>query len=64
MLVRVQPQTVPLDREAEPADWRNSMSSLAAASHGACVLLVSRVVDEYLWDALVSNGEYDAYAGR
>jgi len=59
MLVKVQPQIVLLDREAEPADWRNSMSSLAAASHGACVLLVSRIVDEYLWNAVVSNGEDD-----
>jgi len=59
MLVRVQPQIVLLDREAEAADWRYSMSSLAVQSNGACVLLVSRVIDEYLWNAVVSNGGYD-----
>jgi len=56
---RLQPQIVLLDRDLEPADWRYSLSSLAAASNGACFLLVSRVVDEYLWNEVVSNGGYD-----
>jgi DNA-binding response OmpR family regulator len=56
---RVQPQIVLLDRDLEPADWRYALSSLAAASNGACVLLVSRVIDEYLWNEVVSNGGYD-----
>ena len=59
VLRKVQPQVILLDREAEPADWRYSMSSLAALSNGACVLLVSSVTDEYLWNAVVSNGGYD-----
>jgi AmiR/NasT family two-component response regulator len=59
VLKKVQPEIILLDREAEPADWRNSISSLAALSNGACVLLVSRVVDEYLWNAVVSSGGYD-----
>ncbi|HMD50290.1 MAG TPA: hypothetical protein VKG79_14370 [Bryobacteraceae bacterium] len=56
---RVQPQIVVLDRDLEPAGWRYALSSLAAASNGACVLLVSRVIDEYLWNEVVSNGGYD-----
>ena len=58
-LRNVQPQIILLDREADLADWRYTVSSLSAASNGACVLLVSRVADEYLWNDVVSNGGYD-----
>lgn len=56
---QVQPHVVLLDRDVEPAGWRYALSSLAQASNGACVLLVSPVIDEYLWNDVVLNGGYD-----
>jgi DNA-binding response OmpR family regulator len=58
-LPRIEPQIILFDRDGDPIDWRSAVSSLAAASNGACVLLISRVVDEYLWNEVVSNGGYD-----
>jgi len=58
-LKRARPQIILLDREIDGADWRHAVSSLAAASSGACVLLISRVIDDYLWNEVVTNGGYD-----
>ena len=35
------------------------MSLLSAVSAGACILLISRVVDDYLWNDVVMSGRYD-----
>jgi len=58
-LKRTKPQIILIDRDIDGADWRYAVSSLAAASGGACVLLISRVTDEYLWNEVVTNGGYD-----
>lgn len=58
-LKRSKPQIILIDRDIDGADWRYAVSSLAAASGGACVLLISRVIDDYLWNEVVTNGGYD-----
>ena len=59
LLKQIRPQIILVDREIQGQDWRRVVSSLAAASGGACVLLVSRVIDDYLWNEVVMNGGYD-----
>ncbi len=58
-LKRTKPQIILIDRDIDGADWRYAVSSLAAESGGACVLLISRVIDDYLWNEVVTNGGYD-----
>lgn len=58
-LKTAKPQIIFVDRDIDGVDWRFGVSSLAAASCGACVLLISRVIDEYLWNEVVANGGYD-----
>jgi DNA-binding response OmpR family regulator len=58
-LKRTNPQIILIDRDIDGTDWRFAVSSLAAESGGACVLLISRVVDDYLWNEVVTNGGYD-----
>ncbi len=55
----LKPQIILMDRDAAGADWRAEMSSLASASSGACIMLVSRVVDDQLWNEVVLNGGYE-----
>jgi hypothetical protein len=55
----IQPQIILLDRELAPSDWRMAVASLASVSRGACVVLISRVVDDYLWNEVVLYGGYD-----
>jgi len=56
---RSDPQIVLLDRDVAGQDWRKSMAALVAASSGACVVLVSKVLDDYLWNEVVCNGGYE-----
>lgn len=56
---RVEPQIVLLDRDLAGEDWRKKMAGLAPASSGACVVLVSKVIDDYLWNEVVLNGGYE-----
>ena len=47
------------DRDLPGTDWRDLVQVLAASPHGACVVLVSRVVDAYLWNEVGHKGGYD-----
>jgi len=58
-LKRTQPHIILVDRDIVGPDWRHAVSSLATASGGACVLLISKVIDDYLWNEVVANGGYD-----
>jgi FixJ family two-component response regulator len=42
-----------------PCDWRDVVHKLAALPQRPCVLLLSRVVDDYLWNEVVRVGGYD-----
>ena len=56
---QIKPAIILFDRDVAGADWRHVVSALASTSTAACVLLVSRVADDYLWNEVVSNGGYD-----
>ena len=56
---QTKPQVILIDRDVDGAVWRGAVSSLATASDGACVVLISSVIDEYLWNEVVTNGGYD-----
>ena len=56
---QLKPAIILFDRDVVGADWRDAVSSLASVSAGGCVLLISRVADEYLWNEIVSVGGYD-----
>jgi FixJ family two-component response regulator len=48
-----------LDRDWPETDWRIMVQNLAASPHQACVVLMSGVADDYLWQELVRRGGYD-----
>jgi hypothetical protein len=56
---RLKPQVVLFDRDLGGHDWRSAMSPLASCSNGACIFLVSKVLDDNLWSEVVSNGGYE-----
>jgi len=47
------------DRDWPHEDWRTVVRDFAGCSHGACVVLLSRVVDDYLRQELIRRGGYD-----
>jgi FixJ family two-component response regulator len=47
------------DRDLPGEDWRDVVHLLATLPHRPCVLLLSRVVDDYLWNEVVRFGGYD-----
>ena len=58
-LRELKPQIMLFDRDLAGQDWREFVKGFAAASGGACIMLVSKVVDEHLWNDLVSSGGYE-----
>jgi len=47
------------DRDAAGEDWGTALERFASSPHRPCVLLVSRVADDYLWNEVVRRGGYD-----
>ena len=41
------------DRDLPGQGWRETVEDLASSPHRACIILVSGVVDTYLWDEVV-----------
>lgn len=62
LLKRVDFQIVLLDRDLAGEKWRDAMTRLVAPSGALCILLVSKVFDDYLWNEVVRNGGYDVLA--
>jgi DNA-binding NtrC family response regulator len=63
LIDRAGAQILFIDRDLAGSDWREAMSSCAASSsNGICIMLVSRVVDLYLWNEVVRNGGYEVLA--
>jgi len=62
ILLDVAVQIILLDRDLAENDWRMVMSGFSASSGGACVLLASKVVEDYLWNEVVCHGGYDVVA--
>lgn len=47
------------DRDLSGRGWRETVEDLASSPHRACIILVSEVVDTYLWNEVVRTGGYD-----
>lgn len=47
------------DRDLPGSGWRAAVEGLASSPHRACVILVSGVVDTYLWNEVVRSGGFD-----
>jgi DNA-binding NtrC family response regulator len=47
------------DRDWPNAEWRTTVQAFASAPQRSCVILASRVADDYLWQELVRSGGHD-----
>ena len=47
------------DRDVPGKEWGEVVGALSQSHHRPCVVLVSRVVDDYLWNEVVRRGGYD-----
>ena len=47
------------DRDIPGADWRELMKVLRCCSPNSCVILISGVNDDYLWEEVIRMGGYD-----
>jgi len=47
------------DRDLASEDWREVLARIAGLPQAVCVLLASRVVDDYLWRQVIRNHGYD-----
>jgi len=50
------------DRDLPSSDWRHVIQTLASSSRPACVILLSRIVDDSLWEEVIRCGGYDILA--
>jgi CheY-like chemotaxis protein len=50
------------DRDWPNAEWRTTVQAFASSPHRSCVILASRVADDYLWQELIRCGGYDLLA--
>ena len=58
-LDRIEAPVVLCDRDLPGEEWRRVVETLAASPQPSCILLLSKVVDDYLRDAVVGSGGYD-----
>ena len=58
-LDRLKAPVILCDRDLPGKGWRETVEGLASSPHRACIILVSAVVDAYLWDEVVRTGGYD-----
>ena len=56
------PVIVILDRDLASPDWRPAVRRFASQANCACVILASRVIDDYLWEEVIQHGGYDVLA--
>jgi|SRR5712691_5767997 len=47
------------DRDLPGAPWQKNVRALAAGRRAACVILLSNVSDQYLWEEVVLQGGFD-----
>jgi DNA-binding NtrC family response regulator len=50
------------DRDISGEVWSDVLAKIAALPQAVCVLLASRVVDDYLWHQVIQNHGYDVVA--
>ncbi len=62
-LLSVHPlSTVICDRDLPGADWREALRAMLSTPAQVCVILASRVADEYLWREVIRRGGFDIVA--
>jgi DNA-binding NtrC family response regulator len=59
---RLNSPVVLYDRDWPNAEWRTAVQALASSHQRSCVILASRVADDYLWQELIRCGGYDLIA--
>jgi len=59
MLHQLTPQIMLFDRDIAGQEWREFVAGFAAVSPGGCIMLLSKVIDDNLWNDLVANGGYE-----
>ena len=59
LLKKTEASVVLCDRDLLQQEWGDTVENLAACPHRACILLVSKVADDYLWNEIVRRGGYD-----
>ena len=59
VLDKVRIPVILCDRDLPGNEWRSAVEGLASSPHRACVILVSAVVDSYLWNEVVRTGGFD-----
>ena len=62
VLNRLNSPLILYDRDWPDAEWRTTVQTFAASPHRSCVILASRVADDYLWQELIRCGGYDLVA--
>ena len=58
-LDRLKAPVILCDRDLPGDGWRATVEDLASSPHRACIILVSGVVDTYLWNEVVLTGGFD-----
>jgi len=59
LLEKIRAPVVLCDRDLLDQDWGSMVRGLAECSHRACILLVSKVADDYLWNEVIRRGGCD-----
>jgi DNA-binding NtrC family response regulator len=47
------------DRDSSGATWQSTMKRFIKLRRGACVVLLSNVSDQYLWEEVIQHGGFD-----
>jgi DNA-binding NtrC family response regulator len=47
------------DRDTASESWQKTMRDLIKLRRGACVVLLSNVADQYLWEEVVQHGGFE-----
>ncbi len=58
-LREMKPQIMLFDRDIAGNAWREFVAAFAAPSPSVCIMLLSEVIDDNLWNDLVANGGYE-----
>ena len=61
-MTRFRSPVILYDRDWPNAEWRSTVYSFANSPQRPCVILTSRVADEYLWQELIRWGGHDLLA--
>ena len=61
-MIRLHSPLILYDRDWPNAEWRTTVRTFASSPQRSCVILVSRVADDYLRQELIGRGGYDLLA--